>query len=150
MDLHVSILLRSVSTCLSNVMRNLIFNRSLDSEDSKLTAGAAFVPQDSFQSCSKHKPHILQQTLWTEEELQLLAATARGRSTTCTWRDWRLCKILQSNFMTDRQKSETHCSILLNENQPCFLTVLSLSIKTWRFSRQEGKNPQISESHIRS
>lgn len=64
-------------------MRNLIFNRSLDSEDCKLTAGAAFVPQDSFQSCSKHKPHILQQTLWTEKELQLLAATARQRSTSC-------------------------------------------------------------------
>lgn len=88
MDLDVSILLSSVSTCLSNVMRNLIFNRSLDSEDCKLTAGAAFVPQDSFQSRSKHKPHILQQSLWTEEELQLLAVTARERSTTCMERAW--------------------------------------------------------------
>lgn len=63
-------------------MRNLILNRSLDSEDCRLTAGTAFVPQDRFQSRSEHKPHILQQSLWTEEELQLLAATER-ESATC-------------------------------------------------------------------
>lgn len=93
MDLHVSILLSSVSTCLSNALRNFIFNRSLDLGDCRLTAGAAFVPQDSFQSCSKDKPHILQQSLWTEEELQLLAATAKERSASCTA---RACRHLRS------------------------------------------------------
>lgn len=63
---------------LSNVTKNLGFDRSFDSEGCKLTAGAAFVPQDSFQSRSKHKSHILQQSLWTEKELELHAVTARG------------------------------------------------------------------------
>lgn len=152
MDLHVSVLLSSVSTCLSNIMRNLIFNRSLDSEDCKLTAGAAFVPQDSFQSGSKHKPHILQQSLWAEEELQLLAATARESTTSVerACRHWRWRKIIMSNFMTDRWQSEVCCFILLNDNKPCFLTFSSLTTRTWQLFGQEGKNPQISESYIGS
>lgn len=140
MDLHVSILLSSVSTCLSNVTRNLIFNRSLDSEDCKLTAGAAFVPQDSFQGCSKHKPHILQQSLWTEEELQLLAVTATESSTTHmegACRHLRSHKIVKSNFTTDRWQSETCYFILINDNKPCFLTFSSLTARTWQVSRQE-------------
>lgn len=144
MDLLVSIPLSSVSTCLSKVMRNLIFNRSLDSRDCKLTAGAAFVPQDSFQSCSKHKPHILQQSLWTEEELQLLAATARERGSTCmegACRHLRSHKIMKSHCMTDRWQNEICCFILLNDNKPCFLTFSSLTTRTWQLSRQEGKNP---------
>jgi len=94
----------------------------LDSEDCGLTAGAAFVPQDSFQSCSKHKPHVLQQSLWTEEELQLIAATAKERNTTCMG---RACspisspKIIKSHFMTDRWQCET-CCFILKDKSPAF------------------------------
>lgn len=72
-----------VSLCVHNLTwlvflknKGVIFvNRSVNSEGYyRLTTFTAFVPQDGFQCGAKHKPHVLQHSLWIRDFFQMLSA----------------------------------------------------------------------------